>query len=99
MHRNVETLLGRLATDPMLCRRFAEGPATLLGELSEQGFELTEVELEALAAIDPEAVRRFAASLDRRLRKAALSADRGLDSGVTAGADQPNAPSEKESVP
>ena len=72
MHRNVETLIGRLATDPELRRRFAEDPAALLGELRDQGFELTDVEREALASTDPDAIRAFAEALDRRIRKAAL---------------------------
>ena len=72
MHRNVETLIGRLATDPELRRRFAEDPTAFLGELRDQGFELTDVEREALASTDPDAIRAFAEALDRRIRKAAL---------------------------
>jgi len=70
MHRNVETLIGRLATDPKLRRRFAEKPIAVLEELCTQGIELTDVEIEALAATDPQALRCFSDSLDRRLRKA-----------------------------
>ena len=70
MHKTVETLIGQLATDARLRLRFAAGPAALLAELSErQGLELTAVELEALAATDPAALRSFAGALDRRLRK------------------------------
>ncbi len=69
-HRNVETLLGRLVTDPALRRRFVKDPAAVLGELRDQGFELTPIELEALASTDPEAIRTFAEALDRRIRKA-----------------------------
>jgi hypothetical protein len=72
MHKNVEQLLGRLATDPKLRRRFAANPGALLRELAESGLELTDVELEALASTDPEAIRSFAAALDARLRKAPL---------------------------
>ena len=72
MHRNVETLIGRLVTDPELCRRFSEDPAGVLRELRDQGFELTDVEREALASTDPGAIRAFADALDRRIRKAAL---------------------------
>lgn len=72
MHRNVEQLLGRLATDPKLRRRFAANPEALLRELAEGGLELTAVEFDALASTDPEALRAFAAALDSRLRKAAL---------------------------
>jgi hypothetical protein len=67
MHRNVEVLIGRLATDPDLLRRFAADAAAVL---ETQGLELTAVEREALAAIDHEALGIFAGSLDRRLRKA-----------------------------
>jgi hypothetical protein len=70
MHRNVETLIGRLATDPKLRRRFADSPEDVLRELSELGLELTEIEIAALAATDPEAFVSFAGALDARLRKA-----------------------------
>jgi hypothetical protein len=69
MHRNVETLIGRLATDPRLQSRFAEDP---LEALREQGLELSEVEIAALAAIDPRAFRALTAALDPRLCRAAF---------------------------
>jgi hypothetical protein len=69
-HRNVETVIGRLATDPGLRRRFAADPAQVLRELEEQGIELTGVELDALAATDSSAIRSFAEALDRRIRRA-----------------------------
>lgn len=68
--RTVETLLGRLVTDPLLRRRFARDPRAVLAGLRDQGFELNAVELEALASTDPEALRTFADALDRRIRKA-----------------------------
>jgi hypothetical protein len=71
MHRNVESLIGRLATDPQLRRRFAQDPFATLAELGAAGLELTEVEVEALSATDPAAFRRFAGALDRRLRRTA----------------------------
>jgi len=67
MHRNVEVLIGRLATDPELLARFARRP---LAVLDAQGLELSEVERAALAALDPEAFRALAAALDARLRRA-----------------------------
>jgi len=79
MHKNIETLIGRLVTDPQLRRRFAENPTAVLEELSERGFELTEVELEALAATDPEALRSLAGSLDRRLVRALFSLETDLE--------------------
>jgi CubicO group peptidase (beta-lactamase class C family) len=69
-HRHVEAVLGRLATDPVLRRRFSRDRGALLQELQSGGFELTAVELEALASTEPGAIDRFARSLDERLRKA-----------------------------
>ena len=40
-HRNVETLLGRLATDPALRHRFARDATGVLNELRDHGYELT----------------------------------------------------------
>jgi hypothetical protein len=62
-------LIGRLATDPRLRRRFEDGPAALLHELVAQGYEFSIVEIDALATIDRESVRRFASTLDSRLRR------------------------------
>ncbi len=70
MHRNVEILIGRLVTDPDLRRRFAGHPRAAL---RAQFLELTEVEEEALAAIDPAALRALAAALDARLCRAATA--------------------------
>ena len=77
MHRHVEVLIGRLATDRELQRRFAEQPIEVL---REQRLELTQVELEALASIDLGSLRAFSASLDARLRKATLAIHTGLAS-------------------
>lgn len=73
MQKNVETLIGRLATDAALRRSFAEDPSGMLSALSDEGLELTAVERAALAAIDLDALHRFAGSLDRRLRRASTS--------------------------
>ncbi|HQR18964.1 MAG TPA: Os1348 family NHLP clan protein [Gemmatimonadales bacterium] len=71
MHKNVELLIGRLATDPGLRRRFARDAGALLRDLAERGLELTRVEMDALAALDLEAIDTFAGTLDRRIRRAA----------------------------
>lgn len=68
-HRHVETLIGRLATDPQLRRRFEDGPLALLHELVAQGCEFSSIELDALASIDRASMRAFAGSLDPRLRR------------------------------
>jgi len=68
-HHNVETLIGRLATDPAVRRRFAQDPAAVLDEFRGQGYELTEVELEALASTDADAIGVLADALDARIRR------------------------------
>ena len=67
MHKNVEVLIGRLATNPGFRRRFAEQP---IEALREQGLELNEIELHALAATDPDVFHRIAQALDARLKRA-----------------------------
>ena len=75
--RNVETLLGRLATNPIVRRRFAEDPGCVLREFQEEGYELTPIELDALAATKADAIRSFAESIDRRIRRAEPTAETG----------------------
>ena len=72
MHKHVEMLIGRLATDPRLQHRFAEQP---FEALRSERLELTEIEIEALASTDPAALRAFTEALDARLRKAASAAE------------------------
>lgn len=85
MHKSVEVLIGRLATDPELQRRFAEQPFAVL---HEQRLELTEVEIAALAALDPDDLRAFTAALDQRLRKAVRLAMEPLTAGSRRDSDQ-----------
>jgi len=80
-HRNVETLIGRLVTDPDLRRRFAKDPVAVLGEFRDRGYELTAVELEALEATDAAAIESFAAKVDERIRKWGFHDERGTTEG------------------
>ena len=68
-HRNVEILIGRLLTDEDLRRRFAREPAATLTEFSEQGWELSRGEMEALLSRDAsmwiEMARRIPSTLQR----------------------------------
>ena len=73
-HRGVEIVLGRLATDEALRRRFRQAPAAVLRELMTFGIELSPSELGTLESLDPSAVHRFAEALDPRLQKAVLVA-------------------------
>lgn len=67
MHKHVEILIGRLATDPGALSHFARHPHAVIGEM---GLELTAVEVAALVGINIDALRVFSATLDVRLRKA-----------------------------
>jgi hypothetical protein len=66
----VETVIGRLATDPRLRRQFLENPSGALAELCRQGMELSAIELDGLASTDATAIRTFANAIDPRIRRA-----------------------------
>lgn len=87
MHKNVELLIGRLATDPELQRRFAEQP---LEAIRGERLELSAIEVEALAAIDPAAFRALADALDPRLKKASLASERRAAGSETTTTTQPS---------
>jgi hypothetical protein len=72
MHKHVELLIGRLATDPDLAARFAAEPEAVIAGL---GLELTELEAAALRATDPEALRAFRAALDPRIKRASRATE------------------------
>lgn len=70
--QNVERVIGRILTDHGFRRRFEEKPFEALFEIIASGVELTGVELQALATIDPALVARFADGLDPRIQKIEL---------------------------
>jgi len=70
--KNVELIIGRLATDEEFRRQFQTEPATALRELMEHGIELTRSEVAALVATDSSVFDRVAEALDPRLQKASL---------------------------
>lgn len=72
-HRGVESVLGRLATDPAARRRFREAPVATLRSLVNLGLELSAVEIDALRSVAPAALERFARALDPRLQKAVFT--------------------------
>ena len=67
--RNVERVIGLLATDEQLRRRFTEDPHAALSALLERGLELTACELRGLAAINPRDLMRFAEKIDPCLQR------------------------------
>lgn len=72
-HASVERVIGRLATDEALRRRFARDPQATLEEIvAGGGLELTPCERQALASVDPARLRDFAEALDGRIQKVDL---------------------------
>jgi len=65
----VEAVIGKLVTDEGFRRRFLADASTELDSLRRRGWELTPVELQALQALDLEAIQAFAELIDRRLVK------------------------------
>jgi ribosomal protein S18 acetylase RimI-like enzyme len=68
-HKSVEAVIGKLATDEGFRRRFVGNALAALDELRQRGIELTPVEIQALAALDLDAVSAFAGNIDGRLQK------------------------------
>lgn len=69
--KNVEIVIGRLATDEEARERFLDDPAAAISSLREH-VELTAIEAEALAATPREPLEALARALDPRLQKASL---------------------------
>jgi len=73
---HVERVIGVLATDEAIRRRFSNDPNALLAEMMERGMQLNECEYWALAHLDPRELARFANAVGPRLQKADL--ERGV---------------------
>ena len=69
---NVERIIGLLATDEGLRRRFTKNPHAVLVEMVEQGLELNPCELWSLTRMDPRELARFADAIGPRLQKSDL---------------------------
>lgn len=70
--RNVESIIGRLATDEEFRRLFnTDRERTIQAEM-ERGTDLTRSEIAALVATDVSVFDRVAEALDPRLQKASL---------------------------
>lgn len=71
--KSVEIVIGKLASDEELRRRFRQDrSATLRALAQEQGLELTMVEVASLEGADADAFERLAEALDPRVQKACL---------------------------
>jgi len=70
--RNVEKVIGLLATDESLRHRFVTDPEDTLASLLQEGLELNPCEIDALRSINPRVLARFAEAIDPRLQKSDL---------------------------
>ncbi len=73
-HRTIERVIGRLLTDEELRHEFIRAPKRTLAELSEQGWEMSRLEVEALLAIEIGLWSEVAARIDPRLQRCSLKA-------------------------
>ena len=67
---NVERVIGLLATDEEMRRRFSANPRAVVAEVIERGLELNECERWSLVCLDPHELARFARALGPRLQRA-----------------------------
>ena len=72
--KHVELLIGRLLTDEDLRRQFSSAPLDTLTSLSDQGWDLTRGEIEALVQTDVQLWSRVAAKLPSRIQRCSLRA-------------------------
>lgn len=70
--RDVERAIGRLLTDEQFRRAFRNDPARAC---REAGFDLSDLELDALAAFPTPALPRIVARIDERIRRMTLPID------------------------
>ena len=70
--RNVEQVIGKLATDEGFRRRFEVNREVALTEVMANGLQLTPVERRALLDLNVGACERFAGCLDPRIQKISL---------------------------
>ena len=79
--KTVERILGKLATDEEFRQRFRSDPAAALVFAEREPEGLTTVEREALAALDPDLLERFADALDPRLQRVRIPASPADEGG------------------
>ena len=72
--KTVERIIGKLATDEEARLRFRQSPGEAVDSTVGVNDTLTPVEREALAALDPDLLDRFADVLDPRLQRVRIPA-------------------------
>jgi hypothetical protein len=70
--RTIERVIGRLLTDEELRDEFIRSPRRTLAELSDQGWELNRLEVDALLTINIGLWSEVAARIDPRLQRCSL---------------------------
>jgi len=70
--KTVQLVIGRLLTDEDLRARFVERPRDTMAELREQGFELSDDEIDALARSDAKVWPSMARRIHPRLQRCSL---------------------------
>jgi hypothetical protein len=75
--RTIERVIGRLLTDEELRFKFTRSPRRTLAELSEQGWELSRLELDALLTIEVGLWTEVARRIDSRLQRCSLKTHDG----------------------
>jgi hypothetical protein len=70
--KTVQLVIGRLLTDEELRACFVERPLQTLTELRDQGFELTDDEIDALARSDAKMWPSMARRIHPRLQRCSL---------------------------
>ncbi len=70
--RSVEILIGRLTTDEAFRTAYLTHPVAVLAEFTDQGHELTAVEVDAIVSTPAESWVRLAGAIDPRLQRAIL---------------------------
>ena len=72
--KTVERIIGKLATDEGARQLFRASPGEVSTALAPDPDSLTPVEREALSAVDPDLLDRFADTLDPRLQRVSIPA-------------------------
>lgn len=70
--RNVELLIGRLMTDGEMRRHFTQKPGGAIEDFCRQGWELSQGEIDALAATDAKMWSELASRIPSRLQRCSL---------------------------
>ena len=70
--RNVELLIGRLLTDEDMRHQFMQRPGGAIENFCRQGWELSQGEIDALAATDAVMWSELASRIPSRLKRCSL---------------------------